>query len=60
MLAMKKKLSALAEVTLAMIILLLLSMGASASFTVEAGDRIQSAINSARPGDIIDVYSGTY
>lgn len=60
MLAMKKKLSALAAVTLAMIILLLLSMGASASFTVEAGDRIQSAINSARPGDIIDVYSGTY
>lgn len=57
---MKEKLSALAVVTLAVIIFLLLSLCASASVSVRPGDRIQSAINSARPGETIDVSSGTY
>ena len=60
MLAMKKKLSTLAVVTLAAIMLLALSLCAGASVTVRTGDRIQSAIDSARPGETIDVYSGTY
>lgn len=59
MLAVKKQ-SALAAVTLAVMILILLSLCASASVAVKSGDRIQSAINSARPGETIEVYSGTY
>ncbi len=60
MLAMKKKLSALSIVTLAMIMFLLLSMCANGTVVVKAGGRIQLAIDSARPGETIDVYSGTY
>jgi nitrous oxidase accessory protein len=60
MLAVKMKQSALAAVTLATIILLVLSLCSTASIAVKTGDRIQSAINSARPGETIEIYSGTY
>lgn len=53
-------------VRLAILVLIILSMGLAQSATIGVGgtntsfNSIQSAIDTAEPGDTIDVYSGTY
>ncbi len=53
--AMPEKIAALIAITL-----LLIAVGASATVAVKPGDQIQAAIDAARSGDRIEVYSGTY
>ncbi len=53
--ATPEKLSVLIAVTI-----LLLASNACASTIVKPGERIQAAIDAAKPGETIEVYSGTY
>jgi parallel beta-helix repeat protein len=58
--AMPKKQPALIAALIVVIAILSFAGCTNASVSVKSGEQIQSAVDAAMPGDLIEVYSGTY